>query len=106
MYQQLQLVIGIVRPGIGDIVEHLFTIKAIPFGDSKHTDRSERAFRVDVKTFSLTTTHRHGELDGDKSACDTITFYDSAYLASNCKRMTELRFTSPEFACIDISNRS
>ena len=48
LVQQLELMVGIVGPGVRDVVEHLFARKAVAVGDGEESHGAEGAFGVDV----------------------------------------------------------
>ncbi len=69
--------IGVVGSGVCDIVEHLFSIETVSFGDGQQTHRSESTFGIDVKTFALTSSHVDGQLAGDCKSMAELTSFPS-----------------------------
>ena len=60
LVEELQLVIGIVRAGVGDVVQYFFAGEAVAVGDAEETHRAEGAFGVDIEAFSLAAAHVEG----------------------------------------------
>ena len=65
LVEQLELVVGVVGAGVGDVVEDLFAREAVAVGDAEEADGAEGPFRVDVEAFAFAAAHVEGELAGD-----------------------------------------
>jgi len=71
-------VIRVICSCIGNIIQHLFSVQAVSLRNSKETNGTESALCIDVKAFTLPTTHVYWEL------------------ACHCERVTQLRLSRPE----------
>jgi len=64
LVQQLQLVVGVVGAGVGDVVEDLFAGEAVAVGDGEEAHGAKGALGVDVQTLALAAAHVEGQLTG------------------------------------------
>ena len=65
LVEQLQLMITVIGTSVGNVVEDLFAVEAVPVGDCQTADGTKGTFGVDVEALALATTHVKGELAGD-----------------------------------------
>lgn len=63
--QELALVVGVVRAGVGDVVEDVGRVEPEALGDLGEARRAERALGVDPEGFTLGASLVDGELAGD-----------------------------------------
>lgn len=54
--------IRIICSGVGNIIQHLFSVQAISFRNREKTNGAESALRVDIQALSLSTTHVYRQL--------------------------------------------
>lgn len=62
--EELELVIGVVGAGVGDVVEDFFAGEAVAVCNAQEAHGAEGAFGVDVEAFSFAAAHVEGELTG------------------------------------------
>lgn len=54
--------IGVVGPRVRDVVEDVFAVHAVTFGDGEQTLGTEGTLRVDVEALALASLHVAGQL--------------------------------------------
>jgi hypothetical protein len=54
--------VGVIRSGVGDVIQNLLSIESISFRRSKDTDRTKGAFGINVQAFAFTSSHADWEL--------------------------------------------
>ena len=64
LVEELELVIGVVGAGVGDVVEDFFAGEAVAVCDAEEAHGAEGAFGVDVEAFAFAAAHVEGELAG------------------------------------------
>ena len=60
--EELELMVGVVGAGVGNVVKDLFTAQPVAVRDGEAAHGAEGPFRVDVQAFSLAPAHVEGEL--------------------------------------------
>ena len=80
LVEELELVVGVVGAGVGDVVEDLLAREAVAVRDGEEAHGAEGPFGVDVEAFAFAAAHIEGEL------------------ACHGEGVADLRFSGSEFA--------
>lgn len=76
--------VGRVRSGVGDVVEHLFAVQAVALGDGQQARGSKRAFGVDEETFAFATSVVGWQLARDGQLVAKLGFACSEFTKELC----------------------